>query len=133
KAKLESFIGGWASEAETREAIRIEYIENDYVIDPHTAVATSVYRRLQKETNNTTKTVIVSTASPYKFAESVLEEIQSEKVPEDDYDQAILLNKLSHTEIPKAVEEIRTAPILHNKVCETGKMQTIVENILKII
>ena len=133
KAKLESFLGGWASESETREAIRIEYLENDYVIDPHTAVATSVYRRLLKETNNTTKTIIVSTASPYKFAASVLEEIQSEKVPEDDYDQAVLLNKLSHTEIPKAVEEIRTAPILHNKVCETSKMQTIVENILKII
>jgi threonine synthase len=133
KAKLESFIGGWASEAETREAIHTEFIENGYVIDTHTAVAASVYRRLLKETNNATKTVIVSTASPYKFATSVLQEIQSEKVPEDDYEQAILLKKVSNTEIPKAVEEIRTAPILHNKVCEIGKMQTIVENILKII
>jgi threonine synthase len=133
KEKLNGFIGGWASERETCEAIHTVYSENEYVIDTHTAVAASVYHAYRKETSDATKTVIVSTASPYKFANSVLEALQVDEVPKDDYEQAFLLKKVSKTEIPKAVEEIRTAPVLHNKVCATSEMQTIVEDILKII
>jgi threonine synthase len=133
KEKLNEFIGGWASEQETREAIHKVYSENEYVMDTHTAVAASVYHTYRKETGDATKTVIVSTASPYKFANSVLEALQVDEVPKDDYEQAILLKKVSKTEIPQAVEEIRTAPVLHKKVCATSEMQTIVEDILKII
>jgi threonine synthase len=133
KANLEGFIGGWASEGETREAIQKVYSENVYVIDTHTAVAASVYQGYINETKDATKSVIVSTASPYKFAKSVLEALQIKEIPDDDYEQAILLNKVSNTKIPKAVEEIRSAPVLHTEVCETDKMQEIVENILKII
>ena len=133
KAKLDSFVGGWATTEETREAIAKTYQEYKYVIDTHTAVAASVYDRYAKETTDMTKTVVVSTASPYKFAGSVLEALQIERIPADDYDQAILLKSVSKIDIPKAVEEIRVAPILHTKVCETPKMQTTVEEILKII
>lgn len=131
KEKLGDFIGGFATEEETSQAIHKEYKDNDYVIDTHTAVAASVYYRYVKETNDTAKTVIVSTASPYKFAGSVLSAL-GETVPEDDYEQAQLLKKVSKTEIPKAVEEIRTAPVLHDKVCDTSDMQLNVENILKV-
>lgn len=133
KANLESFVGGWASEQETREAIHKVYTENGYVIDTHTAVAASVYHRYTEETGDNSKAVIVSTASPYKFANSVLGALDIKEIPEDDYEQALLLKEVSKTEIPKAVEEIRTAPILHKKVCDTVKMQEIVEDILKII
>jgi threonine synthase len=134
KSNLKDFLGGWASADETKEAIHRVYSENGYVIDTHTAVAASVYHRYAQETHDTTKTVIVSTASPYKFAKSVLGAIQPDaELPEDDYEQALVLKKVSKTEIPKAVEEIRTAPVLHKKVCETGKMQSAVEDILKII
>jgi threonine synthase len=133
KANLEDFIGGWASAEETRKAIYQEYKNSDYVIDTHTAVAASVYQNYAKETGDVTKTVIVSTASPYKFAKSVLEAVQAGEVPDDDYEQALMLKKVSKTDIPNAVEEIRTAPILHKMVCETSKMQELVENILKII
>jgi len=133
KAKLDSFIGGWATEEETREAIEKVYHENGYVIDTHTAVAASVYDRYVQETKDNTKTVIVSTASPYKFAKSVLAALGEKSIPEDDYEQALMLKKVSKTEIPNAVEEIRSAPVLHKKVCETGKMQAFVEDILKII
>ncbi|MDD3172394.1 MAG: threonine synthase [Herbinix sp.] len=133
KAKLKGFIGGWASEENTREAIHQVYQENNYVIDTHTAVAASVYHGYVKETGDTTKTVIVSTASPYKFANSVLSALHTGEVPADDYEQAILLKKVSNTEIPNAVEEIRTAPVLHSKVCNICEMQINVEDILKII
>lgn len=133
KNNLVDFIGGWASEEETKAAIEQVYTQNGYVIDTHTAVAASVYHSYVKSSEDTTKTVIVSTASPYKFAKSVLKALRQNEVPEDDYEQAQLLKKVSVTEIPKAVEELRTAPVLHKLVCETGKMQYFVENILKII
>lgn len=133
KENLADFIGGWACEDETSQAILDIFDKSGYVIDPHTAVAASVYHRHAKESKDHTKTVIVSTASPYKFAESVLSALKVEQIPEEDYAQALLLKKVSSVEIPKAVEEIRTAPILHKNVCEAGKMQEIVEDILKII
>jgi threonine synthase len=133
RTNLESFVAGWASEEETKEAIHKVYSENEYVIDTHTAVAASVYDKYTKETGDTTKAVIVSTASPYKFAKSVLGALETKEIPEDDYDQAILLQEISKTEIPKAVEEIRTAPVLHRKVCEISQMQELVKDILKII
>jgi threonine synthase len=132
KVKLHDFIGGWASEDETREAIHQVYQENNYVIDTHTAVAASVYHGYVKNTGDASKSVIVSTASPYKFANSVLAALKVEEIPADDYDQAIVLKKVSGTNIPNAVEEIRIAPVLHNTVCATAKMQDMVEEILKI-
>jgi len=132
KEKLHHFVGGWASETETREAILKVYQESNYVIDTHTAVAASVYDGYVEDTKDTTKAVIVSTASPYKFANSVLAALNVEEIPTDDYDQAILLKKVSSTEIPNAVEEIRIAPVLHDIVCKTAQMQDIVEEILKI-
>ncbi len=132
KEKLHGFIGGWASETETREAILKVYQDNQYVIDTHTAVAASVYERYLTDTQDNTKAVIVSTASPYKFANSVLGALKAEEIPSDDYDQALVLKKVSSTEIPYAVEEIRTAPVLHNTVCATARMQEMVESILKI-
>ena len=133
KEKLEGFVGGWATAEETLEAIQKVYAEENYVIDTHTAVAASVHSKYVKETGDITKTVIVSTASPYKFAESVLNAIQKDTVPADDYEQANMLKKLSGTQIPQAVEEIQHAEILHKQVCEVNKMQNIVEEILKII
>jgi threonine synthase len=133
KANLADFIGGWASENETQRTIHKIYSENGYVIDTHTAVAASVYYRYAEETADAAKTVIVSTASPYKFAKSVLGAIRSESIPEDDFEQAEILMEVSKTQIPKAVEEIRLAPVLHNQVYETCDMQKAVENILKII
>lgn len=133
RENLTDFLGGWASESETSEAIEKVYQDSNYVIDTHTAVAASVYQRYVNETQDRTKTVIVSTASPYKFAKSVLEALHIPNIPEEDYEQALLLKQVSQTAIPKAVEELRTAPVLHKKVCETDKMQSFVEEILKII
>ncbi len=133
RSNLKDFIGGYATASETEEAIRKEYQESGYVIDPHTAVATSVYHRYAEATGDHTKSVIVSTASPFKFAESVLSAIGEQEIPEDEYEQAKLLSQVSGIVIPKAVEELQGAEILHDKVCDTEDMQDIVEKVLKII
>ena len=133
KRKLGGFIGGYATIDETMDTIRRIYIEFGYVIDTHTAVAASVYDKYLEDGVDATKTVIVSTASPYKFSESVLDSIGIETIPEDDYEQAIKLRELSGIGIPNAMEEIRFAHIKHKLVCETNKMKAKVEEILKII
>lgn len=132
KKNLEGFVGGYATMDETKNTIHRLYDETGYVIDTHTAVATTVYNKYLDAGVVNDKTVIVSTASPYKFAESVLEGV-GKGIPEDDYDQAIMLRDISGVEIPEAVEEIQVAKVRHDTVCETNEMMAYVEKILKII
>lgn len=134
KDNLSSFVGGWATSEQVKETISSIFAQYNYVLDTHTAVAATVYDQYRKETKDATKTVVVSTASPYKFAHSVLAGISSEQeIPADDYEQAQLLELLSGVRIPAAVEVLRTAPVLHNTVCKVSEMQEVVEKVLKII
>ena len=73
--KLKDFYGNYASEEETAEAIRTLYEKTGYILDTHTAVASSVYGKYKAETKDETKTVIASTASPFKFTRSVMNAI----------------------------------------------------------
>ena len=130
KEKLEDFIGGWASEEKTAREIRRVYEETGYVLDTHTAVASAVYREYREKTGDSTKTVIASTASPYKFASSVMAAIGRQYRDMEDFALIDELSSVSGTQIPKAVEELRDAPVLHDTVCETADMQKTVEKIL---
>ena len=78
KKELADFYGNYASEQETADAIAKLYSDTGYVIDTHTAVAAAVYGKYREETYDETKTVIASTASPYKFTGSVLAAIAPE-------------------------------------------------------
>ena len=130
KEQMKDFIGGWASEEKTASEIKRVYEKTGYVMDTHTAVASAVYHDYKEKTGDQTKTVIASTASPYKFATSVMTAIDNNYEGMDDFALIDELSKTSGTTIPKAVEEIRTAPVLHDTVCETADMQKTVEEIL---
>ena len=132
KAQMADFAGGWASEEETAAEIKRVYEETGYVMDTHTAVASAVYRAYKEKTKDNTVTVIASTASPYKFGTSVMGAIGSGYKGMDDFALVDELSRISGTDIPKAVEEIRTAPVLHSTVCKTEDMQKEVEKILGI-
>ena len=84
----------------------------------------------QEKTGDSAKTIIASTASPYKFGTSVMGAIDDKYKGMDDFDLIDELEKVSGTKVPKAVEEIRSAPVLHDTVCETEDMQKTVEQIL---
>ena len=132
KSNMKDFLGGYASESETAKIIKAIYEKTGYVIDTHTAVAASVYYNYVSRTGDSTKTIIASTASPYKFTRSVMEAIDKEEYDSlSDFELVDELSKLSKTEVPKAIEEIRFAVILHDRVCETDKMQEVVEDILE--
>lgn len=128
--KLGDFYGGYASEDETAEAIRSLYRSVGYVMDTHTAVASCVYGKYRKETGDTTKTVIASTASPYKFTKSVMEAIGEADAGADDFELADKLSMLSGVPVPEAVEEIRSAKVLHNTVVNVDQMKQTVKEFL---
>lgn len=130
QAQLGDFLGGTASQVQTGEAIASLYEETGYVLDTHTAVASYVYNQYKKETGDETKTVIASTASPFKFARSVMEAIDKNNATYSDMELIDRLSVTANVTIPQAIEDIRTAPVRHNTVCETEDMQKQVEKIL---
>lgn len=133
KAKLADFFGGFATEAETSAIIKKIYDNCGYVIDTHTAVAAHVYEQYKEVTGDAdTKTVIASTASPFKFTRSVMEAIAPEKSSEEDFALVDALSELAKVKVPNAVEEIRTAKVLHKTVCEVEDMCREVKSFLGI-
>ncbi len=123
RGQLVDFCGDFASEEETSEEIRQVYDACGYVIDTHTAVASRVYRKYRLATGDETKTVIASTASPYKFARTVVTAIRPEMEGKSDFELIDELTKISGVKAPQAIEDIRTAPILHNTVVDVPDME----------
>lgn len=132
KAELKDFYGNYTSEAETAKVIKDLYEKTGYIIDTHTAVAAGVYAKYKNDSKDTeTKTVIASTASPFKFTRSVMNAIDPAYDSKTDFELVDELSKLGNVEVPQAIEEIRTAPVLHNTVCEVDEMVDVVRNFLR--
>ncbi|MDD6067024.1 MAG: threonine synthase [Firmicutes bacterium] len=133
KQELTDFYGNYANEKETADEISMVYHKTGYVLDTHTAVASRVYRKYVAETQDATKTVIASTASPYKFTRSVMNAIDAEKYEAlGDFELVDALSELSGVKVPQAIEEIRTAPVLHDHVVEAADMKKIVKEFLAV-
>lgn len=132
KQELADFYGNYASEAETAAEIKRLYSDCGYVLDTHTAVASAVYQKYVAETGDTAKTVIASTASPFKFTRSVMNAIDSKYDSMSDFELVDELSRLANVPVPNAIEEIRTAPVLHDKQCEVDQMKDTVKEFLHI-
>ena len=131
RSGLSDFYGNFASEEEVAQTIAKVYAGDHYVLDTHTAVAASVYGKYREETGDGTKTVIASTASPYKFARSVLHAIDAEKYDGmTDLEQIDALAEVSGVKVPNAIEEIRTAPVRHHREADVNGMKAAVKQIL---
>lgn len=130
KEQLSDFCGNYAGEAETAETIRRLYEDCGYVIDTHTAVAAAVYEKYRRETGDEKKTIIASTASPFKFTRSVMNAIDGKYDSMDDFALADELAKLANVPVPAAIEEIRTAPVIHDHVCGKDEMEKVVTDFL---
>ena len=132
KGALKDFYGNYADEAETAAEIKRLYEDCGYVIDTHTAVASAVYRKYVEETGDHTKTVIASTASPFKFTRSVMNAIDGKYDAMGDFELVDELSRIANVRVPQAIEEIRTAPVLHDTQCEAAEMKDTVKKFLKI-
>lgn len=103
----EEFFGGFCDDEQTKATIHDIYEKYSYTCDTHTAVAVKVYEDYKKATGDTTKTVIASTASPYKFSASVLEAIEGKKSDIDEYEMVDRLAELSDIPVPAALADLK--------------------------
>lgn len=132
RAALADFYGSFADEKETAEEISRLYKDCGYVIDTHTAVASAVYRKYAEKTGDRTKTVIASTASPFKFTRSVMNAIDAKYDAMGDFELVDELSRIANVAVPQAIEEIRTAPVVHDRQCDVDKMKDTVREFLKL-
>ncbi len=107
KVLKEEFYGGYCDDAQTKATIHDIYEKYSYTCDTHTAVAVKVYEDYKKETGDNTKTLIASTASPYKFSASVLEAVEGKKSDLDEYDMVDRLAELSDIPVPAALADLK--------------------------
>ena len=132
KANLADFAAGYATEEQVAKTIHDIYEDTGYVMDTHTAVAATVYKAYREDSKDDRKTVIASTASPYKFAGSVMSAIDPKYKGQDDFKLIEELQKVSGTELPNAIKEIMNAEIRHNAECDVDQMEQTVKNILGV-
>lgn len=130
REQLTDFYGNFADETETADRIKAMYENTGYVLDTHTAVASAVYQKYVTDTKDETKTVIASTASPFKFTRSVMNAIDPKYDAMGDFELVDELSKIGNVAVPKAIEEIRTAPVLHDYVCDKTEMKAAVKQFL---
>ena len=117
KAKLkEDFAAGFCDDEETKATIKKIYDKYSYTLDTHSAVAVKVYEDYKAATGDTTKTVIASTASPYKFSASVLEAMEGKVSELDEYAMVDRLAELSGYEIPSSLAALKTKEIRFSNV-----------------
>ena len=134
RAFMSDFVGGFATQEQNAATIKKLFDDTGYLIDTHPGVAASVYGNYRKESGDDTKTVIASTASPYKFSHSVMEAIAGREGLEgkDEFEIVDALSALSGVAVPQAVEEIRHAAVRHNRECGVDDMKNEVKDILGI-
>lgn len=124
----------FCSEDETKKTIADTFEKYSYTVDTHTAVAIGVYNKYTENTGDMTKTVIASTASPYKFSASVVSAIRGEEALSglDEFEIIDLLSEISHLSVPKALSELKDKEIRFKYVCEPDGMTRQVEDLLEL-
>ncbi|AOY78175.1 threonine synthase [Clostridium formicaceticum] len=132
KENLKGFYGGYTTDEQTLETIKRVYNESKYVMDTHTAVAYKVYEQYKEETKDTSKTVIVSTASPYKFTKSVIGALSETNEGKDEFELIKVLSEHTGLQIPTPIKDLDKKEILHRTVCEKQDMKATIKEMLHI-
>ena len=132
KSLQHSFVGGFADETGVAKTILDVYVRTDHVIDTHTAVGFNIYGRYHTRSNDETKTVFVSTASPFKFAPAVMDSIRGAGYSGGRSIETVIkeLSDESGLEIPKSIAELGTKEIRHKDVIDKEQMEDKVAEIL---
>ncbi len=123
------FYADWCDEAETMACIKKTFEEKNYLLDTHTAVAMGVYEKYKKS-GDTTKTVVVSTASPYKFPADVLNSLGVDTKGMDSFEMARHLSKLTNTPLPQQITALESKPVRHTTVKDKDALRDAVLEVL---
>ena len=119
---LDTFWGGFADDRNTVAEIRKRWEQDRYLMDPHTAVGSHVLREYRQKTGDDTPTVIVATASPYKFAADVLNALTGDNAGGDPFAASEALANLTGIPMPEQVGKLRELPVRHTAECDRDKM-----------
>ena len=126
-ARLRSvFAAGFCGDDETKEEIGSLWREERYLCDPHTAVASRVCAEYLRRTGDRARTIVVSTASPYKFAPDVLSAIAPEESAQDAFAAARRLSALTGTPVPEPIASLEAKPVRFSQVCAEDEMRSAV-------
>ncbi len=122
----EEFFAGFCDDKQTKACIKEQYDKNSYVCDTHTAVAVKVYEDYREKTGDNTKTVIASTASPYKFSNSVLEALGEFDPSMGEFELVDKLYEVSKLTVPKSLAELKGKDIRFNDTIDKSEMKDFV-------
>lgn len=128
----EYFWAGWCDDIQTRRTIKEIYEKYSYVCDPHTAVAVNVLEQYRVKTGDMSKTIIASTASPFKFAGNVVEAISGDRELGGEIEKLNKLAELQFTKPPKQIAHLFDLPVRFDKSCSKENMEEAVLNFLGI-
>lgn len=133
-AMQELFDADCCNDKETMASIRKTYEDYGYVMDTHTAVGKNVYDKYVARTGDTTKTVIASTASPFKFNQSVLIALEdcNAVAGKDEFELLEMLEKKSGLKVPQSLSELKNCTPIFDTVVEKDQMQNNVSDFLKV-
>ncbi len=120
------FYAGFCDDSQTKACIKEQFDKYSYVCDTHTAVAVKVYEDYREKTKDKTKTIIASTASPYKFSNSVLVALSEIDQAMDEFELVDKLNEVSKLDIPKSLAELKYKEIRFNDTIEKNDMKAFV-------
>lgn len=130
KKGLLDFYGNYATDEETSQSIKKVFDYTKYLIDTHTAVGFNVYEKYKALIGDTTKTVIASTASPYKFTRSVMVALDPTYENDSDFELIKKMEEVSGVSIPQAIKEIMDSEVIHKTECTKDEMKKVVNSIL---
>lgn len=130
KKGLKDFYSGYIDDEKTYETIKEVYDDSNYLIDTHTAVAYAVYKKYKQDTSDETKTIIASTASPYKFTRSVMKSIDQSLDKQSEFELIRTISKATGLAIPKGIKDLDKKEILHNRKCKNDEIKKAIWDIL---
>lgn len=128
----QQFYGGCCDDAATKATIGRIFSEYSYLCDTHTAVAVKVYEDYVAATGDHSKTIIASTASPFKFPASVLEALQGKAGQLPEFETAQKLAELSGCDIPESLAALQGKPVRFADVCDKTEIKSYVTGLLGV-
>lgn len=128
---LEDFYGDYSREAEIEDTIKDVYDRYNYIMDPHTAVAYNVYEKYKSDTKDKNKTIIASTASPFKFGEKVAQALEIDVEGKDEFEILDAIEMKTGIEIPKNIKELKDKTILHKNNSKKHEMKDMINSFLR--
>lgn len=132
KKELKDFYSGFASDKETYKIIKDIFEDNGYLMDTHTAVAYKVYRDYKNVMKDSKKTIIASTASPFKFPKDVCKALEIDNNDLNDFKLLYKLSSFSNVNIPASISDIEDREVIHNNLCEKEEIKSQIEKFLKV-